>query len=97
MTFREGGISQATRELVNQKYGKFLYVADPQPSSHVWAEATLIHYLDFLGGEIRRRRAQLGLTGSDRALVLMDQAGAHMSKTFSKLQKKWCIENNVAN
>ena len=96
VTFRERGISQATRELVNEKYGKFLFVAEPQPSSHVWSEGTLIHYLDFLAGEIRCRRAQLGLTGADRALVLMDQAGAHMSKTYFKLQKKWCLEHNVA-
>ena len=61
VTFRQGGISAATRELVNQKYEKYLYVADPQATSHIWTEESLVHYLDFIAGEIRVRRAQLQL------------------------------------
>ena len=67
-------------------------MAEPQPQSHIWNESSLIHYLQFLGGEIRTRRAQLGLTASDRALVLMDQAGAHMSRPFKQIKEKWAQE-----
>ena len=46
--------------------------------------------------EIRARRAELRLSARDRALVMLDQAGAHMSKTYAKIQAKWCERNNVA-
>lgn len=95
ITFREGGISQATRDLVNSKYGQYIHVGPPQASSHVWSESTLIQYLQFLGEELRVRRKMLNLDASHRALIIMDQAGAHMSKTYVALQKKWCEQHNV--
>ena len=95
VTFRQGGISAATRELVNQKYEKYLYIADPQATSHIWTEESLVHYLDFIASEIRVRRAQLQLTAQDRALVIMDQAGAHMSQTFLALQSKFTAQHNI--
>ena len=95
LTFREGGISQATRDLVNERYGQFIHVGQPQPSSHVWSESTLIHYLSFLAGEIRVRRQMLQLDASHRCLVMMDQAGAHMSRTYLSIQEKWCEQHNV--
>jgi hypothetical protein len=54
-----------------------------------------MRYLDFLAEEVRCRRAQLNLSWSDKALVLMDQAGAHMSKAFETVQKKWSTANNI--
>lgn len=95
LTFREGGISNAVRDQVNRKYEKYMFIADPQPTSHIWTESSLILYLDFLAQEIRLRRAQLNLSAEARALVLVDQAGAHMSKSFIKLQRKWSIANNI--
>ena len=96
VTYKDGGgISQATRAEVNQKYGKYLYVAAPQAKSHIWSETSLIHYLDFLSQEVRLRRAMLGLSANDRCLCIMDQAGAHQSKTFEKLQKKFMEQHNI--
>lgn len=95
LTFREGGISHATRSELNNKYGKYIFIAPPQPSSHVWSEASLIHYLDFVAQEVRIRRQELGVTASARALLMMDQAGAHMSRSYAQLQEKWCIQHNI--
>ena len=95
VTFKEGGISQSLRDHVNRKYGQFIHVAPPQASSHVWTEASLVSYLSFLGEELRIRRQMLGLTAHDRALIMMDQAGAHMSRTYVKLQEKFCEQYNV--
>ena len=83
----DGAVS-CSPEWANSHLSRWLYIAEPQPQSHIWNESSLIHYLQFLAGEIRARRAQLGLTASDRALVLMDQAGAHMSKTVKFFWKK---------
>lgn len=96
VTCKTGTISQQTRAWANEKLGRWLYVAEPQEGTHIWNEASLIPYLDFLAGEIRKRRAELGLSGKQRALVILDQAGAHMSRTYESLQKKWCEANNVA-
>ena len=54
-----------------------------------------MYYLDFLAEEVRSRRRQLGLTARDKALVMMDQAGAHISKTYRKLQMQWCERHNI--
>ena len=95
ITCREGTISQKTRIWANENLGKYLYVAEPQSTSHIWNEVSLMRYLDFLAEEVRCRRAQLNLSWSDKALVLMDQAGAHMSKAFETVQKKWSTANNI--
>ena len=95
ITCRQGTISSKTRDWANCHLGKFLFIAEPQATSHIWNEVSLVHYLDFLAEEVRCRRAQLNLSWSDRAMVLMDQAMAHMSKAFESLQKKWCEANNV--
>ncbi len=95
VTCRKGSISNNVREWANSHLKRWLYVAEPQQQSHIWNESSLIQYLQFLAGEIRTRRAQLGLTASDKALVLMDQAGAHMSRTFKQIQQKWSQEHNV--
>ena len=95
ITCRKGTISNNIREWANSHLSRWLYVAEPQPQSHIWNESSLIHYLQFLAGEIRDRRSQLGLSAADRALVLMDQAGAHMSRTFKQLKDKWSEEHNI--
>ena len=42
----------------------------------------MIRYLDFLSGELRVRRLQLGLKHSDGGLVIFDQAGATCPPLF---------------
>eukprot|EP00435_Cladocopium_sp_Y103_P046397 s787_g13.t1 len=61
----------------------------------MWNEDSFILYLRFLAEEIRSRRAQLGLSAKHRAMVLMDQAGAHMSQTYLALQAKCEIEDSL--
>lgn len=95
VTFRKGGISDAARNQANVELEKYLFIEEPQSKSHVWNEATMIRYLDFLAGELRVRRVQLGLKHCHRALIMCDQAGAHMSTTFQKLQMQWCQQHNV--
>ena len=95
VTFKEGTISRANLDAMNQELSQQLHIAEPQPNSHIWSEKSLIPYLEFLAQEIRCRRTQLGLTARDRCLVIMDQAAAHMSKTYLAIQKRWCEENNV--
>lgn len=95
VTCKVNTIPRATIAKINREMERYLHIAEPQPKSHVWAEGSLIPYLDFLAGELRARRKALGLTGQHRALILMDQAGAHMSRTFETIQRKWCEENNV--
>eukprot|EP00438_Fugacium_kawagutii_P006999 Skav233396 [mRNA] locus=scaffold1038:269473:284136:- [translate_table: standard] len=95
VTFRKGSISEQTRRWANDRLSRWLFVADPQPQTHIWSEQSLVHYLEFLGCEVRSRRAALGLTARHRAMVLMDQAGAHMSATFKTLKDKFSAKFNV--
>lgn len=74
---------------MNHKYEKHLYIAEPQATSHIWTEESVVHYLDFTAGEIRVRRAQLiKLTAQDRALVIMDQAG-DVGKVAPEKENTW--------
>ena len=95
VTFKDGGIAQNVRDKVNSEYGRFIWVAPTQPTSHIWTESSLIHYLSFLADEIRLRRKQLGLDASAKALILLDQAGAHMSRSYLQLQQKWSAQHNI--
>ncbi|CAK9110536.1 Helicase ATP-binding domain-containing protein [Durusdinium trenchii] len=45
--------------------------------------------------EFRTRRAQLGLSASARGIVMYDQASAHMSKSFLKVQQKFMEQYNI--
>ena len=95
VTFKEGTISRANIDAMNQELSQHLHIAEPQPNSHIWSEKSPIPYLEFLAQEVRCRRTQLGLTARDRCLIIMDQAAAHMSRTYLAIQKRWCEENNV--
>ena len=96
VTYKKGTVSDQTREWAEKNLGQWLVLGPPQLRSHVWNESTYISYLRFLSQEIRARRVALNLDATHRAMIILDQAGAHMSKTFIALQKKWCTENNVA-
>ena len=95
VTCRQGSISAKTREWANRELSKWLFVAEPQPTSHIWNEENLMPYLQFLAEELRCRRRQLGLSINDRAMIMMDCAGAHVSKTFKNIQDRWCAQHNV--
>lgn len=43
---------------------------------------------------LRLRRRQLNLTAKDRALIMYDQASAHMSQKYIQIQKKWSEQHN---
>ena len=96
VTYKKGTLSEQTREWAEKNLGQWLVLGPPQLRSHVWNEATYVSYLRFLSHEVRARRVALNLDGTHRAMIILDQAGAHMSKTFAALQKKWCTENNCA-
>ena len=95
VTLKENTISQQSLAKMNHELGRYLFIAPPQKTTHIWNEESLIPYLSFLAEEIRSRRRELGLDATSRAMVLMDQAGAHMSQTYWSIQKKWCDEHNV--
>lgn len=95
ITFRQGDISDASRDKLNQELGRYIHISQGQARSHIWNESTLMVYLDFLAEELRLRRRQLNLDRSARALIMMDQAGAHMSQTYKRLQENWASQHNV--
>jgi len=95
ITVKAGGISEANRELLNQSLSKYLYIEDPQEGTHIWNEKSLIRYLSFLAEEVRARRKSLGLTARHRALVMLDQAAAHMSSSYRRIQAQWSEQHNI--
>lgn len=95
VTFRQGTVTDRTRQWANSHLGRWLHVAEPQPQTHIWSETSLAQYLPFLGAEVRSRRAALGLNAQHRAMILLDQAAAHMSATFKTLKDKFCSQFNV--
>lgn len=62
--------------------------------SHMWTASTLGDYLEFLAGELRRKRLKHGLTASARALILMDKAPQHASATFQQLRERFERSHN---
>ncbi len=95
VTYRKGTIPEKAKEWVGQHLSKWLVLGEELPNTHIWNESTFISYLSFLAVELRYRRKQLGLTAHDKALIICDQAGAHMSRTYRALQINWCTEHNV--
>ncbi|CAK9052848.1 Malate dehydrogenase 2 [Durusdinium trenchii] len=95
VTLRSGSMPESTRRRLNKELDKFLFIEQQQVSSHIWNESTQVKFLSFLAQEVRARRKMLGLDASARALVLMDQASAHMSKRYERIQQQWSKQNNI--
>ena len=96
VTLRSGTMPESTRKRINQQLDKYLFIEQQQVTSHIWNEATQIKFLDFLAKEVRTRRKMLGLDATARALVLLDQAGAHMSRKYERIQEQWSRQHNIA-
>ncbi|CAK9022800.1 unnamed protein product [Durusdinium trenchii] len=95
VTLRSGTMPESTRKRINQQLDKYLFIEQQQVTSHIWNEATQIKFLDFLAKEVRTRRKMLGLDATARALVLLDQAGAHMSRKYERIQEQWSRQHNI--
>ncbi|CAK9055230.1 Malate dehydrogenase 2 [Durusdinium trenchii] len=95
ITCKAGTIAESTRKQMNKELSKYLWIAEPQEKTHIWNQASLVHYLHFLAQEFRQRRRELGVDASARGLVMMDQAGAHMSDAYTQIQKKWSEQHNI--
>ena len=60
----------------------------------MWNSSTLLSYLSFLSGELRRQRKELNLSWNDRGLILMDRAAVHSCATFKQSRDMWQKQNN---
>ena len=81
---------EATIKALNEDLRAFLHISTEHVSkSHMWNAATLPLYLEFLGGEVRRRRQELGLSFEHKALVLADKAAVHGSLTFARVREQF--------
>ena len=87
ITMKVGTITEEVRQNLNESLSKYLFIENPQTSSHIWNEQSLIWYLAFLAEEVRGRRAMLGLTAADKALIIMDQASAHQSTAYLRISE----------
>eukprot|EP00435_Cladocopium_sp_Y103_P020693 s954_g5.t1 len=94
VTLREGTMPEEKRNALNEELKRWLVIDQPQSRSHMWNEETFVRNLSHLSQELRHRRRQLGLSIRDRALCFYDQAAAHMSKCYMKIQERWSQENN---
>ena len=62
-----------------------------KPASYSWhglvcRGETMVRYLEFLGKELRLRRAKYNLTLQDKALVICKDATVHTDARFSELR-----------
>ena len=48
ITVRVGSLPEHKRSKLNRELNKFVFIAEPQPTSHVWSETTFVNYLSFL-------------------------------------------------
>lgn len=87
-------LSEQERKQINVTLDKWIFVARPQPESHMWTGGTLVDYLEFLKGEIRAQRVRHGLDATHRALILFDKAGAHTSKVYARIRQQFSDEMN---
>ena len=78
-----------------QELSEWIEVGPRQSRSHIWTSETMCVYLQFLAGEIRHRRRQLGLDHGARALILCDQATQHSSRKFKTIREQWSKQHNV--
>ena len=81
-------------EFAPQELGKWLFVGPRHSKTHIWSAETFCDYLEFLSGELRLRRKQLGLSLADKALIICDSASQHSSKKFPILKQRWSEQNN---
>ena len=80
---------------IREELAQSIYIAPPQISTHIWDGQTFVQFLDFLGSEIRSRRTQLGLDATHKALLIIDQAGAHTAKVYKRIRDNWKATHNV--
>ena len=56
----------------------------------------MLQYLDFLSGEIRRKRLALGVTAAEaKCLVLCDKASQHHAADYVVARQRWEKANNA--
>lgn len=48
ITCKAGTIAESTRKQMNKELSKYLWIAEPQEKTHIWNQASLVHYLHFL-------------------------------------------------
>jgi len=68
-------------QIFAQELSEWLHVGPLQKRSHIWTAETMQIYLEFLGGEIRKRRRELELPHSARALILCDHTATTTTST----------------
>lgn len=75
---------------MNKELSHLLYIStDHTSGSHMWTAATLPHYLEFLGVELRRRRQTLGIPMTEKAVIMCDKATVHSSVTFIRARQQF--------
>ena len=82
-------------ERVNQNLRGVLHVSTQHAAekTHMWTSRTLPEYLQFLAGEIRAKRQQLGLDATHKCLVLCDAAGVHGAGALASIRE--CFEKEA--
>ena len=72
----------------------FAVVEKAAGPTHMWKGETMVRYLEFLGEELRLRRAKYNLTLQDKALVICDDATVHTDARFAELRQLWEKEHH---
>lgn len=81
---------------MNEELKATMYISRTHTSkSHMWNSETLGHYLSFLRDELKRRRLELNLPFSAKALILCDAAAVHSATMWEKLRLRFEKEANA--
>ena len=74
---------------------KVMYIEAHDSNTHCWSSSTLLRYLDFLAIELRKKRMELNVDASARALIICDKAAVHHAATYSRARELWQTQHNA--
>lgn len=97
VTVKSDYLSEKQRRELNEELECWLQIGPLQGRTHIWCADTFLEYMEFLTGEVRARRRQLGLDRKATALIICDCASQHAIEKFFAMKMQWCAQHNIAN
>lgn len=97
VTVSDGTLSSDKIDDLNSQLLGSMKIINTGRRGHMWNGETCVQFLDWVAGELRRKRRELGITDARQnpALLLCDRCPSHMSSVFLEMRKQWAKENSV--